>query len=141
MRLVRFETTEFFRYLWLKYVTGFDLSVHCARCLVGQYSRMFPYRKRVTELYNEPLEEHSAKWLYLCGVSNRYENNLHIAFEEAEGETLLYDDGKTIVEIEGARQIPIIQLESYDKEPKGHLKEFNTCRNWRFAYQMTYGAE
>lgn len=141
MKLVRFETTEFFRYLWLKYVTDFDLSVHCARCLIGQYSRIFPFRGRVTEMYNEPLEEHTAKWLYLCGVSNRYENNLHIAFEEAEGETLFYDDGKTIVEIEGARQIPIVQLESYPLEEKGNLKEYNTCRNWRFAYQMTHGTK
>ncbi len=28
-----------YRYLWLKYVQGIDLGVHCARCLVGAYSK------------------------------------------------------------------------------------------------------
>ncbi len=31
-----------YRYLWLKYVVGFDPRYHCARCLVGEYSQLIP---------------------------------------------------------------------------------------------------
>ncbi len=34
-----------FRFLWLKYVRGFNPQHHCARCLAGHYSKLFPYAK------------------------------------------------------------------------------------------------
>ena len=141
MTIKTFKTTERFSYLWLKYVNGFNLSVHCAKCLEGKYSRLFPFRKKVLELSEAALDEYQAKYMYLCGVTNEYSRNLHIAFEYAEGETLHYIDGKTIVVIENARQIEIIELSSYQAEPKGKFAIYNTCRNWRFAYQMTHSKD
>ncbi|MEQ1906146.1 MAG: DUF6573 family protein [Pirellulaceae bacterium] len=32
-----------FKFLWLKYVRGFNPTHHCARCLNGNYSTLFPY--------------------------------------------------------------------------------------------------
>ncbi len=37
-----------FRYLWLKSVTGVDLSVHCAKCLLGEYDERIS--NTITEL-------------------------------------------------------------------------------------------
>lgn len=134
-----FTTKEAFRYLWLKYVTGFDLKVHCARCLTGKYSTHFgPDVKRAVGIR---LNEAPARYFYLCGVTQpyRWKDNLHVAFRYKEGSVLQYDDGKTGIVIENAERIDIEALPDYSLEPHGAEREYHTCRNWRFAYQMTHG--
>ena len=135
-----FKTEETFSYLWLKYVTGFNLEQHCARCLLGEYSSAFQFGRQTTALHNEELNEHAARYYYLCGVTKPYRwiKNLHVAFEYAEGEALEYKDDKTYILIENARQIPIVAQKQY-MTSHGENPSYNTCRNWRFAYQMTYG--
>ena len=137
-----FKTTENFRYLWLKYVTGFDLSVHCAKCLVGQYSQYFKIGGVQTRsAIGLRLFESYARYYYLCGVTTpfRWEDNLHLAFEYEKGSQVVYWDGKTEIVIRDARRIDIKELPSYDLDPHGKLAEYHTCRNWRFAYQMVHG--
>ena len=130
-----FSTSKNFRYMWLKYVTGFDLSVHCANCLIGNYSKKIPIKDNAVLL-----DEFEAKYYYLCGVSIPYkwEDNLHVAFRYKEGGRIQYDDGHTMVVISDAEAIEIKALNSYDLHPKGKFKTYNTCRNWRFAYQTTF---
>lgn len=138
--IVKYETTEQFKYLWLKYVRAFNLLVHCARCLVGEYStRVHPDRSRI----DGPVcldEFPPAPYYYLCGVTTpyRYADNLHLAFIQADGEVLEYNDGRTVIVIQNARRIDIPALQSYDLETYGHLAEYNTCRNWRFAYSIVH---
>lgn len=134
-----FNTRETFSYLWLKYVTDFDLTNHCAKCLIGEYSKAFEKGGNTQTVFDLPLNEYDAKYYYLCGVTKpyRWSRNLHVAFEYAKGETLHYDDGKTLLFIENARQITI-EEQSHYISPFGHLRSYNTCRNWRFAYQMTH---
>ena len=137
-----FRTEENFRYLWLKYVTGFDLSQHCAKCLFGRYSTYFriggsPMKHGIgLRLY-----EARADFYYLCGVTTpfRYADNMHLVFRYEKGSQVIYDDGKTQVVIQDAAQVEIKELPSYDLDPHGALAEYNTCRNWRFAYQTVFG--
>lgn len=135
-----FKTTERFGYLWLKYVTGFDLSHHCAKCLLGEYSDAFHFGEKNHDVINYQLDEHPARYYYICGVTKPYnwKRNLHLAFEYAEGEYVEYKDDYTYILIENAKKIPIIPLYPYMTE-HGADRSYNTCRNWRFAYQMTYG--
>lgn len=130
-----FSTDRNFRYLWLKYVTGFDLSVHCAKCLVGEYSK-----RRFTD-GSLLLDEFPAEYYYLCGVVMPYKwaDNLHLAFRYKEGGRIEYNDGHTRIDISNAEAIPIRTLPSYSLHPKGKFVTYNTCRNWRFAYQTVFG--
>lgn len=135
-----FKTSETFKFLWLKYVKGFDLSKHCARCLLGEYSKIFPFGfTKGIELKNRPIDEYEAEYYYLCGVTHpyRWNNNLHIAFRAKRGETLEYNDGKTYIKIENAERIAIVSRESYLLHEKGINPAYYTCRNWQFAYQIT----
>lgn len=134
-----FTTTEDFKYLWMKYVVGFDLSVHCARCLEGTYSnRIHPHYARFTGIR---LNEAPARWFYLCGVTQRpyrWKDNLHLAFIYKPGSVIQYDDGRTGIVIEDAERIEIKKLLRYDLEPHGRESAYFTCRNWRFAYQIVH---
>lgn len=134
-----FKTTEVFSYLWLKYVVDFDLTNHCAKCLIGEYSSAFRKGECTPIIKEFILNEHDAKYYYLCGVTKPYKwiRNLHVAFEYANGEFLHYNDGRTTLLVENARQINIKPQTNYISQ-FGHLRSYNTCRNWRFAYQMTH---
>ena len=73
-----------FRYFWLKYIRGFDPTVHCAKCLIGDYSQKVSLNMPVnTEI--ELNEFTDFKCLYLCGVIG-YRNNLHIPFVPSDNE-------------------------------------------------------
>lgn len=118
-----------FRYWWLKHVVGYDLSVHCARCLRGKYDRRIN-RQMAT---GEPIEL-ASPLVYLCGVSPRWVTNFHAAAEHAPGRRFEVDtyNGFT-VRFANARRIDIEPLpEGYDGLPR----EFTTCRNFQFAVQM-----
>ena len=133
-----FNTTETFGYLWLKYVTGFDLSVHCAKCLRGEYSTQLSADTKHEQFI--ALNEHTCQYYYLCGVTKPYlwRKNLHIAFRYKKGSCIEYNDGETQVTIVDAERIPIKNLGDYGLERNGNKPAYCTCRNWRFAYQMTY---
>lgn len=136
-----FETTDSYSYLWLKYIDGFELQNHCAKCLLGHYSNIFEYGKKVQYVADRKLDEFTSKLnlYYLCGVTRPYKwvNNLHVAFRYKKGSIIDYTFNKTHVRIKDAEQINIKQLD-YRGVLHGNESAYNTCRNWRFAFQMTH---
>lgn len=128
-----------FKYLWLKYVTGVDLSVHCARCLKGAYSNKVG--TKVTEGKDIPLDEAEAKAYYLCGVTMpfNWSKNFHLAFVEEEGSLLEVSENGIDIVIENARRIDIVPDYINPYDPNAHKKAYSTCRNWQFAYMFHKG--
>ncbi len=123
-----------FRYLWLKYVTGVNLNIHCAGGLKGKYSTEISNKTKSAEMV---LDEHEAKAYYLCGVSTPYNwaKNFHLAFISAPGSSLLYESNGIAVNIKNVQRV---QFEEYNarmqsQSEKRDRKEFYTCRNWIFA--------
>ncbi len=133
------ENLTGYRYFWLKYLRGFDHTQHCARCLIGDWSRVVKPTMRLNEIYS--LNESSAfSCLYLCGVANTgYADNFHIPFIEAPGETIKVQTfNDLLVVIENGRQLPITPLPDY----WGNLpKSFTTCRNYQFALRYFLGQD
>jgi hypothetical protein len=121
-----------FRFLWLKYVRGFDPRFHCARCLKGSYSTLFPYSSSYiqTQEIAGVLDEFDAPWIYLCGVTKKWEWNVHVAGEFEAGTITNYSDERIDVEIRDFRQLSI----DASKTPEAP-KEFATCRNWQFGWK------
>jgi hypothetical protein len=119
------KITANFKYLWLKYVKGFDITEHCAKCLLGEYEKQVSPKGIFTG--DLPI----APYYYLCGVSMPFvwANNFHLAFEAKEGSTLVIERNGIVLVIDNAVELeikpPTIQLT--------HKKEFTTCRNWQFA--------
>lgn len=130
--ILHIEQNRLFKYLWLKYVTGVNLNVHCARCLEGFYSKEVSPNLGVKKHIS--LDEHEASYFYLCGVSSPYkwENNYHLAFRYKEGERVEVNENGIYIVIEDAERIPIVKQDFY-VHPKGSFREYNTCRNWQFA--------
>jgi hypothetical protein len=122
-----------FRYLWLKYIKDYDLGNHCAKSLVGSYTKAD--LKKVESLN---LNEYDSKTYYMCGVAFPFvwSNNFHLAFKYSKGSDFVYESNGITIKVRDAVRIPIEQSESYDLHPKGKLKTFNTCRNWIFAYNQ-----
>ncbi len=126
--------TDDFRFLWLKRVQGFDPSVHCAKCLMGSYVKGLPFRGTKTGFtLDTDVEMGEAKYLYLCGVTGRYADNLHLAMEPAPGEEVCYEDARIRVHVQGAKLLPIDPLP--EEVATGLTKPFHTCRNYRFGWQ------
>lgn len=125
-------TVTGWRYLWLKYVSGFDNAQHCARCLIGPYSK----RVRRDMPHNVPVlldEATGCDVLYLCGVAERggLPANFHLAVQPAPGEVAEGRSSQgTHFRIRNARRLEIPALPSrFDGRPAA----FTTCRNWQFG--------
>ncbi len=137
--MVKIEFAHFryrYRYLWLKYVTGTNLSVHCARCLIGEYDSRIHHG--VIDVENVELPK--SPYYYLCGVTSKWENNLHLAFREKEGAVIEIDNNQIRCRIINAEQLPISS--EYIDPTLAHAdkKAYNTCRNWWFAnYISSHG--
>lgn len=128
----KLEIKQKYRYVWLKYVNGVDLTQHCAKCLRGQYESRI---NRDTLSYND-MELPPSPYYYFCTVY-QYDTNIHLAFEEAEGETITIEDERYSVVIENARQIVFDNSRINPSLPGAKLKAYNTCRNWWFANWIT----
>src|SRR5699024_11050934 len=134
MIIMKIETLKInvpFNYLWLKEVTDVDLSVHCAKSLLGDYI------KQVTNKNSEYHQlECSDNIHYLCGVARpwNWDNNFHLAFEPCEGNYLTVDKKGIYVEIKDAIELPISQSNVDFNHPKAKFKTYYTCRNWQFAH-------
>ena len=129
-----------FKYLWLKYITGIDVSVHCAKTFKGEYSK---------KVNKEPLQENISldevdlskcryQFYYLCGVSTPYvyQSNVHVAFMYKEGSTVHLNQNGIEIKIKDACQLNITP-EDIDKAMKeSRLKTYYTCRNWQFAHTI-----
>tara|TARA_R110000796_G_scaffold5192_1_gene19762 strand:- start:2800 stop:3225 length:426 start_codon:yes stop_codon:yes gene_type:complete len=124
-----------FKYLWLKYVDGYNLDNHCARCLLGNYSKIIHAKLESTsELV---LNEFDSRVYYLCGVSSPYNyyKNFHLAFKYSNGNSISINENGINIEIINAERITIETEIIYNHE-KGNKKAFYTCRNWQFAYKQ-----
>jgi hypothetical protein len=130
--------TARYAYLWLKYVRGFDASQHCARCLIGTYSKRIPYRRplagaRFAGALDE-VQPLSAPYLYMCGVTPRWAENLHVAFIRSPGSVVEVEDANIAVRITDACRILIDER----AVPPGLPRAYATCRNFQFGCQA-YG--
>ena len=134
------EQTAAFKHLWAKYVSSFRESVHCARCLVGPYSRLVRPAMKPGEY---TLDTPSGEWeyFYLCGVAksansspDTWHRNLHLAVRRAPGKlaTVTAFNG-AIFEISDFAAIPIQPL---PLGFRGMSAEFTACRNWQFGVQQ-----
>ncbi len=131
------EVGSKFRYLWLKYVVGVSLGVHCARCLKGEYSQHI--NKDLKQSRDFSLDEAPALAYYLCGVASPYswEKNFHLAFRYKKGSRIRIAEHGISVKIEDAERIDILPVD-LDKinSPHKDNKRYVTCRNWQFAHQF-----
>jgi hypothetical protein len=124
-----------YRYLWLKAVVGFDARHHCAKCLAGPYEKIMPYGMiRAGEVFEGELDAAKAPYFYLCGVTSRYSENLHIAFRANDGGVIEFEDGNVCVMIEGAERVPVAPIPPAVIEREGWGKEYSTCRNFQFGW-------
>lgn len=125
-----------FRHLWLKYIQAVNLDVHCARSFVGHYETQI--NPKLISAGPIPLAKHQAFYYYLCGVSQpyRWENNFHLAFAYSEGNSIEFQQNGIEVVIANAVQLPIPQIGPDCDSVFRHRKEYNTCRNWQFAWSI-----
>lgn len=137
VKIIKMNVTGSFKYLWLKYITGVNLKVHCARSLIGTYSK---YVSSEVKKIEEPvlLDEAEAKVYYLCGVTTPYKwiDNFHLAFKEQEGSKLYVNRKGIEIEIDNAVEIPITDKFIDKADPNANKKAYYTCRNWQFAYML-----
>jgi len=124
----KLELKRQYKYVWLKYVNGFDLSQHCARCLKGSYE---PRMNRDILSYRD-MELPPSPYYYFCTVY-QYATNIHLAFVEAEGETITVEDDRYSAVIENARQVHFDASRIDPALEVSRLKAYTTCRNWQFA--------
>lgn len=131
------EEPHGFWYLWLKYVSGFDIEHHCQRCLAGKRSQRVRLHaltpKRVVRL-----DEARTPFLYLCGGAGEgysapgpWSSNLHLAVRPKDGavaEATSYNG--TLFRIRNAERVEIPDL---PKGWRGLPDSFTTCRNFRFG--------
>lgn len=126
--------SENFKYLWLKYVNDVNLNVHCAKSLLGDYSKKISTKKG--SYTNIVLDESDYKAIYLCGVAFPYvwEKNFHLAFKYSKGDILKYNSNGIDITIKNAVRLPI-DIKYIDfSHPKAKFKCYYTCRNWQFAH-------
>ena len=128
-----YPTVTGWRYLWLKYVSGFRPGRHCAGCLVGPYSDVVNRVSMPTGAMLSLDEATGYRHVYLCGVaaSGGWTANLHLAAEPAPGEIAeVWSSTGMKFRIHNARRLPIPAL------PPGHggfKSEYTTCRNWQYG--------
>ena len=127
-----------YSWLWLKYVTGFRSNTHCMSCLVGGRSEIIPPRRknetthpyaRGTE-FRGPLNEHKFSYIYLCGVTDNYADNLHVVVRYKKGGVVRHTDSFCEVTLTNCERVPIPKIaENIDR---GY--QHTTCRNFQMGY-------
>ncbi|MFJ4791804.1 hypothetical protein [Kitasatospora purpeofusca] len=126
-----------YHFLWLKYVTGIDLSRHCAPALHGRYSRHINEHTLHAEVELDEFP-HALAW-YLCGVTvdpHRWKDNPHLALEAAPGHTQELQVQDLTVHLDGIRPIPFTDADVPADSPHTDDTEYSTCRNWWFAHYL-----
>lgn len=135
--ILHLQATETYRYLWLKSVTGVDLSQHCARSLKGPYCKGISARGGRTQ----SVELHPTPGLiawYLCGVTQhpyRWHDNPHLPLVPAPGAegTIMLAGGMTVT-YQDAHPVDFSE-EDIPPDAEHRLdRAYRTCRNWQFAH-------
>lgn len=131
-----------FRHFWGQYVSGFDHSQHCLKCLIGERDHRFhPAMMPGVLTVPDPLAYQSEyDFFYVCGVAApwSHRDNFHAALRPVDDHdaalTLPTWRGQTI-KLHGFELIPIPPLRN---GWNGLGREFTTCRNFQFAVSQ-YG--
>ncbi len=130
------EVIRGFRYLWMKRVDDFKASTHCARCLVGPYSRLFG-REAAPNVAQADDIATAGQLAYFCGVSSPYvhSKNLHLVgvVEPGQQASVMLWTGDWLV-VEGLRQIRVTDVGARKRFPH-YSDRFLTCRNFQFGVQ------
>lgn len=133
----KIEVMSQFRYLWFKYVSGVNLDQHCAKCLLGEYSKKITHT--MTSGADVTLDEEISEYYYLCGVSSpyRWSNNFHLAFKYSEGNSIEINRKGIYIKVMNAKEIVIKPISPDNIHPKKSDRLFFTCRNWQFANMIS----
>lgn len=134
------------KFFWVKYVEGVDLSQHCQNCLLGTTSKKIRTRfiaGATEEVVRRDiwLNEDSARVLYFCGVSDPYvwERNFHLAVKVVEGAKLRVDEPGVQMSLINAEKLTIDELHLDRAHPMASHRSFSSCRNWQFAWAWKKG--
>lgn len=127
-----------FTFFWLKYIRDVDLSVHCARSLIGMYDKkisIYNRKDKDTHWENVILDKQEVDFWYFCGVSKPYkwEDNFHLVIRCVEGEKLEINEKGVTAIIENAVRVPIEPVPENLDIPHVDDPDYYTCRNWMFA--------
>lgn len=121
-----------YRFLWAKYVNGFNGGEHCAKCLKGKFSSLLGLAPKTnTALVFD--ESDNWDYIYLCGVDKKgYKYNLHLPVRFKEGSTAEISDSNGITfTFTNAEKMDIPEIKDgfmdYDRS-------YTTCRNFRFGF-------
>lgn len=128
-----FEKVEGYRYFWVKRVSGWLPTQHCARCLKGPFERFDgdyapqPNTPAVVTLRGKE------QYLYVCGVAQPrdWSANFHAPMRPVDGARfeLPMRLGQRLI-VEGAELLPIPSLPA---GWHGLPTSFTTCRNYQFG--------
>jgi hypothetical protein len=138
-----FDPTKF-KWLWAKYVTGFDESHHCTNSIRGYYSRNFskhnPLLRSSPSITLGERPPNAFDAIYICGVSSRgysvklnYPHNVHAAIvpESNEKDEWAFEGWR--MSVRGGRFQPIPSLGQLPERHRELGDEFTTCRIFRWA--------
>jgi hypothetical protein len=125
-----------FRFLWVRYVVGFDPNKHCQSCLLGRSSAKFR-NGALTCPATIALDEFDAyDYIYVCGVApgQRWVRNLHLAVRFREG-------SEARARCYSGQEILLLNGENVEIPPlpdgfNGKNRSFTTCRNYQFGVAM-----
>lgn len=135
---------EQFKWLWAKYVTGFNDSQHCTNSLRGYYSKNFSkhnpaFVQGATIMLDERVPN-TFDAIYLCGVSGNgyrshlnYPHNVHAAIVPELDKVDVWSFESWRISIRGGRFVPIPSIECLPERYVGRSDEFTTCRIFRWA--------
>ena len=133
-----------FKWLWAKYVTGFDERHHCTNSLRGHYSRKFSkHNPSLTTTGTITFDEqvpNTFDAIYICGVSSNgyrtklnYPHNVHAVIISEPGNIDEWSFESWRMAIRFGRFLPIPPIECL---PERYIRlgdEFTTCRIFRWA--------
>src|SRR5689334_4835423 len=87
---------QFFQYLWLKQLTGFDQSQHCEKCLRGKQLTLIPAQTGYPAGFTVEGElDPSEPYVYLCDVSpfsRYYPQHLHVLMAPDADANFVHED-------------------------------------------------
>jgi len=130
------QAEDYFQFLWLKRVSGFNPGHHCVRCLKGSYSKDWPApsRRDMGVLYEGSEDATKFDFLYLCGVHKSFELelNLHAPMRYAEGKiTTINNEGVEATFINAELLLVPPLPETFDlTDDAAYIR----CRNFQFGY-------
>ena len=134
-----------FKWLWAKYVIGFNDRYHCTNSIRGKYSARFS--KLNPSFSAQPriaMDEHpldSFRAIYICGVSTlgyskhlNYAHNVHAVIVPEAGRVNHWAFEQWEMSVSNGTFVPIpASVEQLPPQYSGLPPEYTTCRIFRWA--------